>query len=183
MPPFIPALHIGLTAGANQERVVRSCAGRWSEAGEGRVVPAYASRHSSVTGGDCTGTLLYWLSSPCRTRPCPSLSTLLAKGQVRLGSREPSQRAEGQNPTLETVCPESTLHRASHQESAIVDRDGEKGDASGWILVDQCKLYMGRGSIRRSEEGAIVTQRARQGWLPRAGIGVGPVGWGEFEET
>lgn len=107
-----------------QEKVVRGCNGAVVN-GRGRedslrleayqLMPVETLHQVPVRAvlGHCQGLTAHLLpAGHTPAHPHPSLPTPAGQGPSTLGSREPSECADRQNPSLETVSSEPTLHCA-----------------------------------------------------------------------
>ena len=132
-----------------QEKVVRGCNGAVVN-GRGKedslsleahqLVPV-ETLHQVPAGavlGHCQGLTAHLLPSGHTHPPLP---TPPGQGPSTLGSRKPSECADMQNPGLETVSSEPTLHCAWPQGQQLRAQMKEERCASCWILGHGHKLY------------------------------------------
>lgn len=94
--------------------------------------PAYASRHfSSAASGGCTGTRLFWLPVFfLQDLPCPSLSTLLAKGQVHWGAESLPRVQKGKIPAWKLCALSPPFTVPTTKSQLLWTEMEEKRDAS-----------------------------------------------------
>lgn len=119
--------------------------GRGREGSRGQGPASFASRHSSsAASGGCTGTLLFWLPVfSLQDPPCPSLTTLLAKGQMYWGAESLPRVQKGRIPAWKLCALSPPFIVPTAKSPLLWTEMEEKRDASGWILVHQCKLSTG----------------------------------------
>lgn len=107
--------------------------------------PADAIRHSSsVASWGCTGTLLYWLPIfSLQDPPLPIPIYPAGQGPVHWGAESLPSVQKGQIPAWKLCALSPPFTVPTTKSQLLWTEMEEKRDASGWVLVHQCKLCMG----------------------------------------